>query len=107
MINGAHAVIYSIDPKADRKFFRDVLGFPNVDIGRGWLIFGLMLTFRAVAGFRSPRKHHFGRRFYASRAARTDARSSKPFSFDTSSVTTRSRRGCVRTNAANSSTMPT
>jgi hypothetical protein len=25
MINGAHSVIYSTDPEADRAFFRDVL----------------------------------------------------------------------------------
>ena len=41
MINGAHAIIYSTDPEADRAFFRDVLELPNVDAGRGWLIFGL------------------------------------------------------------------
>jgi catechol 2,3-dioxygenase-like lactoylglutathione lyase family enzyme len=41
MINGAHAIIYSKDADADRAFFRDVLGFPNVDAGGGWLIFGL------------------------------------------------------------------
>lgn len=41
MINGAHAVIYSTDPGADRAFLRDVLKLPNVDVGDGWLIFGL------------------------------------------------------------------
>ena len=41
MINGAHSVIYSKDPEADRAFLRDVLGLPNVDVGDGWLIFGL------------------------------------------------------------------
>jgi catechol 2,3-dioxygenase-like lactoylglutathione lyase family enzyme len=41
MIIGAHVLIYSKDPEADRAFFRDVLGFPNVDVGHGWLIFGL------------------------------------------------------------------
>ena len=41
MINGAHAIIYSKDADADRAFLRDVLGFPNVDVGGGWLIFGL------------------------------------------------------------------
>jgi catechol 2,3-dioxygenase-like lactoylglutathione lyase family enzyme len=39
VINGAHVVIYSSDAEADRAFFRDVLGLPNVDAGRGWLIF--------------------------------------------------------------------
>jgi hypothetical protein len=41
MINGAHAIVYSKKPEADRKFFQDVLGFPHVDVGGGWLIFGL------------------------------------------------------------------
>jgi catechol 2,3-dioxygenase-like lactoylglutathione lyase family enzyme len=41
MITGAHAVIYSKDPEADRTFFRDVLGFRAVDAGHGWLIFAL------------------------------------------------------------------
>ena len=41
MINGAHIVIYTKDPEADRAFFRDVLKFPFVDAGRGWLIFSM------------------------------------------------------------------
>lgn len=41
MINGAHIVIYTKDPEADRAFFRDVLGFPSVDAGDGWLIFAM------------------------------------------------------------------
>jgi hypothetical protein len=41
MIVGAHAIIYSTSPDQDRAFFRDVLQLPNVDVGGGWLIFGL------------------------------------------------------------------
>ena len=41
MINGVHVVIYSKDSEADRAFFRDVLQFPCVDAGHGWLIFAL------------------------------------------------------------------
>ena len=41
MITGAHAIIYSAKPDADRVFMRDVLGLPSVDTGGGWLIFGL------------------------------------------------------------------
>jgi len=41
MITGAHSIIYSSDPDADRDFFKNVLQFPNVDIGHGWLIFEL------------------------------------------------------------------
>jgi catechol 2,3-dioxygenase-like lactoylglutathione lyase family enzyme len=41
MITGAHVILYSKDPESDRAFFRDVLRFPAVDAGQGWLIFAL------------------------------------------------------------------
>ena len=41
MINGAHTVIFSTDPEADWAFLRDVLKLTHVDVGEGWLIFGL------------------------------------------------------------------
>ena len=41
MIIGAHAIIYSTNADADRAFLRDVLRFAHVDVGDGWLIFGL------------------------------------------------------------------
>jgi hypothetical protein len=41
MISGAHIVLYSKDAEGDRLFFRDVLRFPSVDAGHGWLIFAL------------------------------------------------------------------
>ncbi len=41
MITGAHSIIYSTNPDADRAFLRDILKLPNVDVGDGWLIFGL------------------------------------------------------------------
>jgi catechol 2,3-dioxygenase-like lactoylglutathione lyase family enzyme len=41
MINGVHAIVYTKDAEAARAFFRDVLGFPSVDAGHGWLIFAL------------------------------------------------------------------
>src|SRR6266567_4032687 len=41
MINGAHIVLYTKDPEADRAFFRDVPQLPAVDAGHGWLIFAL------------------------------------------------------------------
>jgi hypothetical protein len=41
MIIGAHSIIYSKDPEADRAFLRDVLELKSVDAGGGWLIFGL------------------------------------------------------------------
>ena len=41
IITGAHCIIYSTDAEADRAFLRDVLGLSGVDVGGGWLIFGL------------------------------------------------------------------
>jgi hypothetical protein len=41
MISGAHSIIYSKHPAEDRAFLRDVLKLTNVDVGDGWLIFGL------------------------------------------------------------------
>jgi hypothetical protein len=41
MLIGAHSIIYSTNPDADRAFLRDVLKLPNLDVGGGWLIFGL------------------------------------------------------------------
>ena len=39
MITGAHFLLFSKDPEADRVFFSDVLEFRSIDVGRGWLIF--------------------------------------------------------------------
>jgi hypothetical protein len=41
MITGAHAIIYSKNAEEDKNFFKSVLKLTNVDVGRGWLIFGL------------------------------------------------------------------
>ena len=41
MIHGAHFLLYTPDPEADRAFFRNVLALPSVDAGEGWLIFRL------------------------------------------------------------------
>jgi catechol 2,3-dioxygenase-like lactoylglutathione lyase family enzyme len=41
VISGAHVIVYSKDAEADRAFFRDILRFPSVDAGHGWLIFAL------------------------------------------------------------------
>jgi predicted enzyme related to lactoylglutathione lyase len=38
-IIGLHAIVYSTKHDATRAFFKDVLGLPSVDAGRGWLIF--------------------------------------------------------------------
>jgi hypothetical protein len=41
VFNGSHMILYSHDADADRAFIRDILGFPHVDAGGGWLIFKL------------------------------------------------------------------
>ena len=48
MINGAHFLLYTTDPDADRAFIRDVLEFRSVDVGDGWLIFALPASELAV-----------------------------------------------------------
>jgi len=48
LISGAHVILYSKDAEADRGFFRNVLKFPHVDAGEGWLIFALPPTELAV-----------------------------------------------------------
>jgi hypothetical protein len=59
MIMGAHILFYSEKPEADRAFFRDVLGYRNVDAGGGWLIFKLPPAELAVhpAGGEKPQIH--------------------------------------------------
>ena len=44
VIFGAHLLLYSKAPEADRAFFRDVLELRNVDVGHGWLVFKLPLS---------------------------------------------------------------
>jgi predicted enzyme related to lactoylglutathione lyase len=41
MINGVHGLLYCRDALKARAFFRDVLGWPHVDAGEGWLIFAM------------------------------------------------------------------
>jgi len=57
MINGAHVVIYTKDAEADRAFFRDVLKFPSVDAGHGWLIFAMPPAEAAFHDSESNDKH--------------------------------------------------
>jgi len=40
MIRAVHSLIYADDAQAARAFLRDVVGWPCVDAGGGWLIFG-------------------------------------------------------------------
>jgi predicted enzyme related to lactoylglutathione lyase len=39
MITGVHTLVYADDVEAARAFFRDVLEWPSIDGGGGWLIF--------------------------------------------------------------------
>jgi predicted enzyme related to lactoylglutathione lyase len=41
VITGVHAIIFTKAPEQVRAFVHDVLGFPSVDAGGGWLIFAL------------------------------------------------------------------
>jgi hypothetical protein len=59
MINAAHIILYSTDAEADRVFIRDVLGFPGVDAGGGWLIFKLPPAEIAVHPTDGLGKHEF------------------------------------------------
>lgn len=47
-IIGMHALMYSKKDEATRRFFRDVLGFPAIDAGHGWLIFAAPPTELAI-----------------------------------------------------------
>ncbi len=57
MINGAHVILYSTDVDADRAFLRDTLDLPHVDVGHGWLIFGLPPSELAVHPAETSGKH--------------------------------------------------
>jgi hypothetical protein len=59
MIIGAHSIIYSRNPDADRSFLRDVLKLTNVDVGDGWLIFGLPPAEVAVHPYNKNDVHEF------------------------------------------------
>src|SRR5262245_6706840 len=58
-ITGAHSIIYSKNAQADRAFFRDVLGFPNVDAGDGWLILAVPPAELAVHPSENNNVHEF------------------------------------------------
>ncbi len=59
MIIGAHSILYSKDAEADRAFLRDVLKFTSVDVGHGWLIFGLPPSEVAVHPGEKNNVHEF------------------------------------------------
>jgi predicted enzyme related to lactoylglutathione lyase len=41
MIDGAHVVVFSRNPEADRQFFKQVVALRFVDAGGGWPVFEL------------------------------------------------------------------
>jgi Glyoxalase/Bleomycin resistance protein/Dioxygenase superfamily len=57
MIIGVHAIVYSNDAEGVRGLFRDVLGFPSVDAGEGWMIFGLPPAELAAHPTEGPAHH--------------------------------------------------
>lgn len=57
MITGVHAIVYTKDAEGVRAFFRDVFGFPSVDAGEGWLIFGLPPAELAAHPTEGPDQH--------------------------------------------------
>jgi catechol 2,3-dioxygenase-like lactoylglutathione lyase family enzyme len=57
VITGAHAIIFTSEPDAARAFLRDVLGFPSVDAGGGWLIFELPPAELAVHPAEGANRH--------------------------------------------------
>jgi hypothetical protein len=59
MIVGSHVIIYSRDQAADRSFLRDVLKLPHVDVGGGWLIFGLPPSEVAIHPTHGVTSHEF------------------------------------------------
>ena len=58
MINGVHALIYAEDAEKARAFFKDVLGFPSVDAGHGWLLFALPPAELGIHPVSDDRAHH-------------------------------------------------
>ncbi|MFG1813082.1 VOC family protein [Kribbella sp. NPDC049174] len=59
MFVGSHVIIYSGDAEADREFIGEVLGFPQVDAGAGWLIFRLPPAEVAVHPSDGAERHEF------------------------------------------------
>jgi predicted enzyme related to lactoylglutathione lyase len=57
MITGVHTIVYNEGAEKAREFFRDVLGWPSVDAGDGWLIFALPPAELAVHPIDGGSKH--------------------------------------------------
>ena len=57
MLIGSHVIIHSRNADADRALLRDVLKLGHVDVGSGWLIFGLPPSEVAVHPTEGPEGH--------------------------------------------------
>jgi catechol 2,3-dioxygenase-like lactoylglutathione lyase family enzyme len=57
MLTGAHVILFGPDAEAARAFLRDVLELDGVDVGGGWLIFGLPPSEVAVHPADGPPQH--------------------------------------------------
>ncbi len=51
MINGFHTIIYSDDAVATRAFFHDILQWPSIDAGGGWLIFNFLVQIFKIMNY--------------------------------------------------------
>jgi catechol 2,3-dioxygenase-like lactoylglutathione lyase family enzyme len=56
-VSGAHMIVYSANADADRAFLREVLGFPHVDVGQGWLIYALPASEIAIHPAQASGEH--------------------------------------------------
>jgi hypothetical protein len=66
-ITRAHILLYSDNPEADRAFFHDILNFPAVDAGGGWLTFALPPAEAGIHPSDGERRQlHGGRRLLGS-----------------------------------------
>lgn len=54
MIRGIHGLVFSSDPDATRKFFRETMELPGSDIGEGWWIFDFQEGDLGVHPVRDP-----------------------------------------------------
>lgn len=57
MLSGIHLIIYSKNTEADKAFFKNILKLTHVDVGDGWLIFGLPPSELAVHPSSENDKH--------------------------------------------------
>jgi predicted enzyme related to lactoylglutathione lyase len=58
VITGVHTIVHAEDADAARAFFRDVIGWGNVDAHDGWLIFGTGPSELGVHPSRAGGAHH-------------------------------------------------